>query len=239
MILFELDGSNRFFADVPQDTVDAVDGRDNPVAHAAQNAEGNLGNGGGYGVRRIDGADNDGPAHVTLALSLHITDTGGLEVRDDAEVLPGHFRQAADFLADDGIGLTERFQAIPRDGADAADAETRAGERLTVNHAVRQAESFADHTHFILIEQADGLYQFELKIVRQTADVVVRLDAHALGNIGINGSLRQESDIVLLAGFFLKNADELCADDLTLFFGLSNACELLEAALTRIAITEV
>ena len=140
LILFELDGSNRFFADVPQDTVDAVDGRDNPVAHAAQNAEGNLGNGGGYGVRRIDGADDDGPAHVTLALSLHITDTGGLEVRDDAEVLPGHFRQAADFLADDGIGLTERFQAIPRDGADAADAETRAGERLTVNHAVRQAE---------------------------------------------------------------------------------------------------
>ena len=138
--LFPLNGGNGLFTDVPEDAVYAGDGGDDSVTHAAENGEGDFGNGGCYGVNGVDGADDDSPAHVALA----VLDARGLHVGDGAEILPGCGVERADFLADYGVGLTDSLKAVTGDGACAAHTETGARERLTVNHAVGQAESLAD-----------------------------------------------------------------------------------------------
>ena len=181
MRLFELNGGDGLFADVPEDAVHAGHGLNNPVTDAAEHGEGNFRNGGSDGVNGVDSADDDSPAHIAFTLAVHITNAGGLEIRDDAEILPGHFGQGTDFLTDDGIGLPESFEAVPGNGTDAADAQAGAGEGLTVYHAVRQAKCLTDDADLILIKKLDGLDQLELQIIRQAADIVMGLDADALG----------------------------------------------------------
>ena len=87
MFLFELDGGDGLFADVPEDAVHTVHGLNDPVADPAEHAEGDLGNGGSDGVHGVDSADDHGPTHVALALAVHIADTGRLEIRNNAEVI--------------------------------------------------------------------------------------------------------------------------------------------------------
>ena len=111
----ELDGRDGLFTDVPEDTVDALDGGDDPVADRAEDGEGDLRKRGGDGIDGVDRTDDHGPAHIALALAVHIADTGGLEVGDDAEVLPRNFGKLADFFTDDGIGLAERLKT-PKPG---------------------------------------------------------------------------------------------------------------------------
>ncbi len=68
---------------------------------------------------------------------------------------------------------------------------------------------------------------------------MMRFDADALGDIGIDRALRQEGDIFLLAGFFFKHADKLSADDLTLLFRIGNAGQLVQETVHRVDIDEV
>ena len=57
--------------------------------------------------------------------------------------------------------------------------------------------------------------------------------------IGIDGSLGQEGDAVLLAGFFFKNTDELSADDLTLLLRIADAGQLVEEAVHGVHVHQV
>ena len=65
------------------------------------------------------------------------------------------------------------------------------------------------------------------------------LDADAFRDIGIDGSLREESDIILLAGFFLKDADKLGSDDLALLLRITDAGQLIQEAVHGIHIDQV
>ena len=89
------------------------------------------------------------------------------------------------------------------------------------------------------IQELDGLDELELQIVRQAADIVMGFNADAFENIGIDGSLGQESDIVLLAGFFFKNTDKLGTDDFAFLLRIADAGELVQETVDRIDIDQI
>ena len=68
------------------------------------------------------------------------------------------------------------FDALRRHFADDADGEARAGEGLAADDLVRQAELEADGTHLVLEQVAQRLDDLQHHVLRQPADVVVRLD---------------------------------------------------------------
>ena len=142
-------------------------------------------------------------------------------------------------IAQDGVALAERLQAVAGDGARAADTQAGAGERLTIDHVVRQAQFLADDANLVLEEQLDGLDELELKVFGETAHVVVGLDRTGFDDVRVDGALRQEADAVQLAGLFLEHADEFRADDLTLLLGIRHAGQLVQEAVDGIDINQV
>ena len=98
-----------------------------------------------------------------------------------------------------------------------------AGERLTADQIFGQAQLTASLTHLVFEQVAQRLHQLlEVHGVGQAADVVVALDnggltaQTALDDIGVNGTLCEEIDLTDPLCLFLKDADELLADDLAL-----------------------
>ena len=86
-----------------------------------------------------------------------------------------------------------------RDRAEAAHRQAGAGERVAVDQRLRQAQLQAEAAHLVLEEVLERLDQLEAQFLRQTADVVMRLDvvgravhgAAALDHVGIQRALRQ------------------------------------------------
>ena len=144
-----------------------------------------------------------------------------------------------ELLAQDGVGLTQRLQTVAGDRAQTAHAQTRAGEGLAIDHTVGQTQLLADHAHLVLEEELERLDQLEVEILRQAADVVMRLDRAALEDVGIDGALCKEVDALLLAGLLLKDADELCANDFALLLRLRDARELVKEAIDCVDVHEV
>ncbi len=76
------------------------------------------------------------------------------------------------------------------------------------------------------------MISLKVHVVGQTADVVVALDDGAsppsagLDDVGVDGALGQKVDAADLLGLFLKDADELLADDLALLLRLGDARQL-------------
>ena len=68
---------------------------------------------------------------------------------------------------------------------------------------------------------------------------MVSFDADALCNIRIDGTLRQEGDAILLAGFFLKDTDKLGTDDLALLLRIADTGQLVQEAVDRIHVDQV
>ena len=60
-----------------------------------------------------------------------------------------------------------------------------------------------------------------------------------LNDIRINGALCQELDAFQLTGLFLKYADKLCTDDLSLLLRIRNACQLVQETIHSIYINQV
>ncbi len=146
----------------------------------------------------------------------------------------------SELLAKDGVRFAHDLQPLAGDGADASHAEAGTGEGLTIDHIVGEAERLAHDAHFVLKEQFDRLDEVELQILGETAHVVVRLDAVlALQNVGIDGALREESDVLYLPCFFFKHANEFRADDLPLGLGVLDSRELVEEAIHRVHVDEV
>ncbi len=130
---------------------------------------------GGHGIGGVDCADDDRPLEGSLA----VADTGRLEVRYHGEVLPYLAGKAriCELLAEDGVCLAYRLQAVSGDGTRAAHAESRAREGLTEYHVVGKAELFADNAYLILEQDLHRLHKLELHVLRKSARIVMRLDA--------------------------------------------------------------
>ena len=126
-----------------------------------------------HSVLCVDGTDDCRPLPCTLT----IFDTCGLEIRNDREVLPYLACKTGllELLAKNRVGLAESGKTVTCDRAYAADTKTRARERLTIDHVVRQTELMTYDADFILEEQLDRLNELELDLFRKTADIVMRL----------------------------------------------------------------
>ena len=242
--LLPLDGADGLGGQVHQNTVDALDLVGDAVGDLVQDLVGDLLDGGGHGIGGVDGTDDGGPALVAAL----VLDTDGLDVGHGDEVLPDLLGQAAlvELLTQDGIGLTQGLQTVTGDGTQAADTQAGAGEGLTVDHGVGQAQSLADHTDLVLEQQLDGLHQLEVQILGQTAHVVVGLDGLlALGgllglqNVGVDGTLGQEGDALQLPGLVGEDGDELLADDLTLALGVGHAGQQAQEMVGGIDIDQI
>ena len=106
----------------------------------------------------------------------------------------------------------------------------------------RQAELTAKRTDLVLEQARAAARRCSLKshVIRQAADVVVALDdgriARAgLDNVGIDRALGEElRHPAELFGLFLKDADELRADDLALVLRIGDARERREEPLRRV-----
>ena len=146
------------------------------VDNVLHHLEAQLGHVGRDGVDGVDGTDDNGPIIGALA----VRHAGGLEIGHDREILPDLALEAilGELLAEDGVGFAHSLEPVARDGADAADAEAGAGERLPEDHVVGQAEGLADDADFILIQELDRLDQLEVQVFGQAADVVVALDGN-------------------------------------------------------------
>ena len=82
----------------------------------------------------------------------------------------------AQLLDEDGVGAAQQVGVFALHLAEDAHAEARARERMAVHHLARQAELDAELAHFVLEQLAQRLEQLEVQLLRQAADVVVRLD---------------------------------------------------------------
>ena len=190
--LFVFDGARRLGRAVIEHAVDALDLARDARGQLVEQRPVEVLDRGGHGVAGVHGADDDGPGVGALAVG----DAGGGEVGHDGEILPDLAGETGlrELLAEDRIGLAHGLEPVARDRADAADAETGAGERLTIHHLIRQAERLADDADLVLEEDAHGLDEFKAggDILRQAAGVVVRLDAGlALEDVRPDGTLRE------------------------------------------------
>src|SRR4029079_17403245 len=102
-----------------------------------------------------------------------------------------------------------------------------------------------DRANLVLEEGTQWFDQLELKVVRETADVVVALDvrrsgaAAGLDHIGIEGSLDEELDLLSVSsclsdhfgGGVFEDPDELAADDLALLLGIGHPDQGVQEAL--------
>ena len=209
-----------------------------------QNCIGDLFDGSSHSIGRIHSTDDGRPTLV----AHFITDTNALDIGHSNKVLP-HFAcqtGVVKLFTQDGISLTQGVQSVSGNGTQAADTQTRAGERLTVNHVVRQAQSLTYHADFILKQQLNRLNQFHGHLVGQTTDIMMGLDGlsafsrlNALKNVRINGTLSQERDTIQLGSFFIKHLDELSTDDLALALGVSNTCQQIQEPIGGIYIDQV
>ncbi len=237
-ILFPFYSSHGLGGEIVEDPVDALDLVGDAVGDALEDVPVDSLDGRRHGVARVDRADDDRPFPDSVA----VLDPGGLDRRDDGEILPDlalitGFRE---LLSEYRVRLSDRLEPVAGDRADAAYAKPRSRERLTLDHGLGQTELSADHTDLVFKEDADGLYQLKFEIVGQTAGVVVRLDAFfALEDVRPDGALREELHVVELARLLGEDLDELAADDLPLLLGIVYARQLVEETVDRVDVDEV
>ena len=214
------------------------------AGHGAQNIPGHIVAlsrhkvGGGHGTQ--------GHSVVIGALVTHHADAA--HIGQSSVILVDLLIQTrlGDLLTPDRVCILHDGDLFGGHLADDADAQTGAGERLTADQILRQAQFAANLTHLILKQVAQGLHQL-LKVhgIGQAADIVVALDdggfaaQAALHNVRVDGALCQEIHLADLLCLLLKDADELLADDFTLALGLGNTGQLAEIAVAGIHTDEV
>ena len=105
--LFPLNRADRLRGEIVENAVDAVDLVGDAVGNLVENGVGDLLDGGGHRVARVDGADDGGPALVSAA----VLDAHALDVGHGDEVLPNLFGKTVliELLAENGVCLAERI----------------------------------------------------------------------------------------------------------------------------------
>ena len=111
-----------------------------------------------------------------------------------------------------------------------------------MHHVFRQAQLQTQLAHFVLEQLAQRLQELEFHVLRQAADIVVRLDdmrlaglaARRFDHVRIDRALGQPLDVLELGRFLIEDFDEHAADDLALLFRIRLAGQGGQEALLRI-----
>ena len=227
LLSLKLNRRRGFSCAIVEDAVDAFDFVDDTASGFLEDVPREAGAFGGHEVAGFYGAQDDG---VVVGASV-AHDADGAHVGEGGEVLAKIFGDACliNLFPIDGVGFLDEFYLFLRDLADDADAQPRPGERLALDKSFGYAELTADFADFVLKKKPERLDDFlEIDMIRQAADVVVRLDdgGHAqaaLDDVGINGALDEEIDLPDLFRFRFKDANKFFADDFALLLGIDNA----------------
>ena len=115
-----------------------------------------------HGVNGIDSTDNDGISKGACVVLY----ADRFEIGNSGEILPNLSRKSVfvEFLTENSVRFTNKLKSLSCDCSEAANAETGAGERLTVNHVIGQTESFADNSDFVLEKEFQRFNKLKLKI---------------------------------------------------------------------------
>ena len=109
-----LDGSTGFGREVIQNTVYALDLRQNPLCDLVEKGPRHLLHCGGHSILGVDSTNDDGPIPKTLSV-LH---SGGAIIGDDCEVLPHLALESClrELLAKDCVRFPDCFETVACDG---------------------------------------------------------------------------------------------------------------------------
>jgi len=124
-------------------------------------------------------------------------------------------------------------------------ARPRARERLPPHHPLGHAELLADASHLVLEEEPQRLDELHRHVIRQAADVVMRLDRlgdavgpPGLDHVGVQGPLHEPRRVADGTRLILEDANELLPDDLALGLRVGDAREPGKEALLRLHMHE-
>ncbi len=224
-----LDARRRLGADVVEHAVHAFDAVEDLVGGVAEHFIGQPDPFGGHGVFADDGTEADG----LLVAAFVAFDADGFDGEQGGVGLPSLLipAAAAEFADEDGIGLLSDGDAFRRDFARNAHGEAGAGEWMTPQSAVRDAEAGTEGADFVFEEFGERFEHFALLFEFHDAidAVVVRLDlagdaaaGGAFDDVGIQSALREQFDVVgNLPEFFHEER----ADDAALLLGVGDAFE--------------
>ena len=157
-----------------------------------------------------------------------------MDAGEDGKVLGELAFEASlgDLGAEDGIGLLKQGHLGGGDFADDADGQAWTGEGLAPDQCLGEAQLRSERANFVLEQVAQGFDELELQVVGQAADVVVALDdsggavdAAALDDVGVDGSLGEEVGVGDAGGLALEDTDEAFANDAALGFRIGEAAE--------------
>ena len=165
------------------------------------------------------------------------------------EVVPSfagfRINRVAQFFDENRIGTAQQVGVVFFHFAQNPNAQTWSRERMSVYHFVRQSQGDTEFAHFVFEQFTQWLQQFQVHIIRQTADVVVRFDvvraffrtvftACGFDHVGVNRALRQPFGAGEFVRFSVEYFDEFLTDDFALGFGVGHACKFAHEIVHRI-----
>src|SRR5690606_6619261 len=178
---------------------------------------------------------------VGTTISHH---TDGLDWQQNGESLPDGIIETsfADFVQIDRVGFAQNLEFLACNTARAADSETRSRERMATDEAIRQAEFLAEQAYLVLEQFTQWFDELHLHALRQTTDIVVRLDRdrrtagkrNAFDNIRIERALHEEICAAELLGFFLEHFDKEATNCLARLFRIGFAFQLTDETISSI-----
>src|SRR5690606_24130529 len=113
--------------------------------------------------------------------------------------------------------------------------QSRAGERMSADHLLGQAQLATDLTDLVLEQLAQWFDELERQSLRQATDIVMRLDGdrrtagrrERLDHVGIQCPLHQISDIVAdVTGLALEHLYEAMTDLPALGLGIGDSSQV-------------
>ena len=126
-------------------------------------------------------------------------------------------------------------------------SESGSGERLAHHHIFGQSELAADFAYFVFKESAQWFEQFEFHFLGESADVVMTFDhggwvavnRHRLNHIGVGCPLSEENGIFNGVCSFVKDLDELSADNFAFTLRFFHSGECVEEPFSSVDIFKI
>ncbi len=234
-VLFPLDGCRGLGRDIVEDAVDAFNFVKDLVADFPQEAVGQFHPVGGHGVFRDDGTEVGGEFVGTLVAF----DSDGLNGDEAGVGLPDFVVPAMffEFADEDGVTVADDVETIFGNGSRATHGESGAGEGMSPQNVVFDAEGGAEGTDFVLEEFRQWFQDLALGLEFQNSAnaIVVRLDGRGFGlgvgsafdHVRVEGPLSEDFGI---ADSVPEDVNEKFSDDFTLLFRFRYAGQSIEEA---------
>ena len=188
---------------------------------------------GEVGRHGVDRSHTTHRNHVFVCSRVpHHTDALHREI--DTEGLPNFVVQAGrtNFFEHDRVRGTKRRKLFARDVTHDANAEPRAGERMSPDQRFGKPECAPYFSHFVLEQFAQGLHELQPHVIRQPAHIVVglycdrrTLHRHALDDVRVQGALYEVIAFTELLRFFFEHVDEQAANNAALLLRFAHPFE--------------